>query len=67
LLLLGLRNYKILLGWIIFIFYTDKTHAMNANTGDGVGSPAKYFIENYSMGIAETWYPLRKSILQAVE
>jgi hypothetical protein len=45
----------------------DKAHAINANTGGGVRSPAKYFIGNYSMGISEKWYLLRKSILQAVE
>jgi hypothetical protein len=65
--LLGLRNYIIFLRWIIFTFYKEKAHVMNANTGGGVRSPAKHFIGNYSMGISEKWYPLRKSILQAVE
>jgi len=45
----------------------DKIQAMKANTGGCVRSPAKYLIGNYSMGMAETWYPMRKSILQAVE
>jgi hypothetical protein len=45
----------------------DKTEAMNANIGGGVHSPVKYFTGNYSMVIAEKRYPLRKSILQAVE
>jgi hypothetical protein len=65
--LLGLRNYKILLRWIIFIYYMDKAHAMNANTGGGVRSPDKYFIGNFAVGIAETWYLLRRSTLHAVE
>ena len=45
----------------------DKAHAMKASTGGDVRSPAKYFIGNYSMSVAETWYRLRKYILQAVE